>query len=33
MAYSRVFWESGYRSVASVANVDPKELPPVLMQA
>ncbi|KAM4054853.1 DEAD/DEAH box helicase [Hirsutella rhossiliensis] len=30
---ARVFWESGYRSVASVANADPKELLPVLMQA
>ncbi|PHH88258.1 hypothetical protein CDD83_7774 [Cordyceps sp. RAO-2017] len=30
---ARVFWESGYRSVASVAHADPKELLPVLMQA
>ncbi|RDA83276.1 hypothetical protein CP532_0978 [Ophiocordyceps camponoti-leonardi (nom. inval.)] len=30
---ARVFWESGYRSVASIANADPKELLPVLMQA
>ncbi|KJZ73614.1 hypothetical protein HIM_06947 [Hirsutella minnesotensis 3608] len=30
---ARVFWESGYRTVASVANAAPKELLPVLMQA
>ncbi|PFH61783.1 hypothetical protein XA68_16312 [Ophiocordyceps unilateralis] len=30
---ARVFWESGYRSVAAIANADPKELLPVLMQA
>lgn len=28
----RVFWESGFRTVAAVANADPKELVPVLMQ-
>lgn len=30
--YSRVFWESGFRSVGAIANADPKELVPVLMQ-
>lgn len=30
---SRVFWESGFKSVAAVANADPRELLPVLMQA
>ncbi|PNY28824.1 DNA polymerase theta [Tolypocladium capitatum] len=30
---ARVFWESGYRSVAAIANADAKELLPVLMQA
>ena len=30
---SRVFWESGFKSIASIANADPKELLPVLMQA
>ncbi|KAL2757455.1 hypothetical protein ACRALDRAFT_2039882 [Sodiomyces alcalophilus JCM 7366] len=30
---ARVFWENGFRSVAAVANADPKELIPVLMQA
>ncbi|ROT37287.1 P-loop containing nucleoside triphosphate hydrolase protein [Sodiomyces alkalinus F11] len=30
---ARVFWENGFRSVAAVANADPKELIPILMQA
>ncbi|KAL6869616.1 hypothetical protein ACO1O0_000942 [Amphichorda felina] len=30
---ARVFWESGFRSVGAIANADPKELVPVLMQA
>ncbi|KAK2004631.1 DEAD/DEAH box helicase [Colletotrichum falcatum] len=30
---ARVFWENGFRSVASIANADPSELLPVLMQA
>ncbi|KAK8083039.1 DEAD/DEAH box helicase [Apiospora saccharicola] len=30
---ARVFYENGYKSVASIANADPKELVPVLMQA
>lgn len=30
---ARVFWEGGYRSIASIANADAKELLPVLMQA
>ncbi|KAG9256971.1 uncharacterized protein F5Z01DRAFT_696291 [Emericellopsis atlantica] len=30
---ARVFWESGFKSIASIANADPKELLPVLMQA
>ncbi|KAF4423416.1 DNA polymerase theta [Colletotrichum fructicola] len=30
---ARVFWENGFRSVAAVANADPKELLPILMQA
>lgn len=30
---SRVFWENGYRTVASIANADPKEILPVLIQA
>ncbi|CAM1506524.1 Fc.00g061650.m01.CDS01 [Cosmosporella sp. VM-42] len=30
---ARVFWESGFRTVAAIANADPKELLPVLMQA
>ena len=29
----RVFWDSGFKTVAAVANADPKELVPVLMQA
>ncbi|KAK8139893.1 hypothetical protein PG984_001016 [Apiospora sp. TS-2023a] len=30
---ARVFYDNGYKSVASIANADPKELVPVLMQA
>ncbi|KAK2046944.1 DEAD/DEAH box helicase [Colletotrichum somersetense] len=30
---ARVFWENGFRSVAAIANADPSELLPVLMQA
>lgn len=30
---SRVFWENGFRTVAAVANADPQELLPVLLQA
>ncbi|WYZ34801.1 hypothetical protein EsH8_I_001077 [Colletotrichum jinshuiense] len=30
---ARVFWENGFRSVAAVANANPKELVPILMQA
>ncbi|KAJ4422146.1 hypothetical protein N0V82_003230 [Gnomoniopsis sp. IMI 355080] len=30
---ARVFWDNGLRSVASVANADPQELVPILMQA
>ncbi|KAF4983015.1 hypothetical protein FZEAL_1487 [Fusarium zealandicum] len=30
---ARVFWENGFRTVAAVANADPLELLPVLMQA
>nr|XP_036585735.1 DNA polymerase theta subunit [Colletotrichum truncatum]KAF6795786.1 DNA polymerase theta subunit [Colletotrichum truncatum] len=30
---ARVFWENGFRSVAAIANADPKELLPILMQA
>ena len=29
---ARVFYENGYKSVAAIANADPKELVPVLMQ-
>jgi hypothetical protein len=28
-----VFWDNGFKTVAAVANADPKELVPVLMQA
>ena len=28
-----MFWENGLRSVAAVANADPQELVPILMQA
>ncbi|KXH66460.1 DEAD/DEAH box helicase [Colletotrichum salicis] len=30
---ARVFWENGFRSIAAVANADPNELLPTLMQA
>ncbi|WPJ59104.1 hypothetical protein SMAC4_00360 [Sordaria macrospora] len=30
---ARVFWDNGFKTVAVVANADPKELVPVLMQA
>lgn len=30
---ARVFWENGFRTIASIANADPMELLPVLMQA
>ncbi|KAJ4396969.1 hypothetical protein N0V93_001192 [Gnomoniopsis smithogilvyi] len=30
---ARVFWDNGLRSVATVANADPQELVPILMQA
>ncbi|OHF01393.1 DEAD/DEAH box helicase [Colletotrichum orchidophilum] len=30
---ARVFWENGFRSIAAVANADPSELLPILMQA
>jgi DNA polymerase theta len=29
----RIFWDNGLKTVAAVANADPKELLPVLMQA
>ena len=29
---ARVFYENGYKSVAAIANADPRELVPVLMQ-
>lgn len=29
---ARVFWDNGLRSVAAVANADPKELVPILLQ-
>lgn len=29
---ARVFYENGFKSVAAIANADPKELVPVLMQ-
>jgi hypothetical protein len=29
----RVFWENGFRSIGSIANADPAELVPILMQA
>ena len=31
--YRRVFWDNGYKTIAAIANADPKELLPVLMQA
>ncbi|TLD20653.1 hypothetical protein PspLS_08481 [Pyricularia sp. CBS 133598] len=30
---ARVFWDNGFKSVASVANADPEQLVPILMQA
>lgn len=30
---ARVFWDNGFKTVAAVANADPRELVPVLMQA
>ncbi|KAH8890968.1 P-loop containing nucleoside triphosphate hydrolase protein [Thozetella sp. PMI_491] len=30
---ARVFWDNGFKSVAAVANADPQELVPILMQA
>ncbi|KAK4239813.1 P-loop containing nucleoside triphosphate hydrolase protein [Achaetomium macrosporum] len=30
---ARIFWDSGFKTVAAVANADPKELLPILMQA
>lgn len=30
---ARVFWENGLRTVAAVANADPRDVVPVLMQA
>ncbi|CAG9971672.1 unnamed protein product [Clonostachys byssicola] len=30
---ARVFWESGFRTVGAIANADPSELVPVLLQA
>ncbi|POS71213.1 DNA polymerase theta subunit [Diaporthe helianthi] len=30
---ARVFWDNGFRSVAAVANADPQELVPILLQA
>ncbi|KAF5671355.1 DNA polymerase theta subunit [Fusarium circinatum] len=30
---ARVFWENGFRTVATIANADPTELFPILMQA
>jgi DNA polymerase theta len=30
---ARVFWDNGFKTVAAVANADPSELVPVLMQA
>ena len=29
----RIFWDNGLKTVAAVANADPKELLPILMQA
>jgi replicative superfamily II helicase len=29
---ARVFWDNGYRTVAAIANADPNELVPILMQ-
>ncbi|KAI3534768.1 DEAD/DEAH box helicase [Colletotrichum filicis] len=33
MDWGRVFWENGFRSIAAIANADPNELLPILMQA
>lgn len=30
---ARVFWDNGLRSIAAVANADPRELVPILLQA
>ncbi|KAL8408753.1 hypothetical protein RB594_007264 [Gaeumannomyces avenae] len=30
---ARVFWDNGFKTVVSIANTDPKELVPILMQA
>ncbi|KAK4165689.1 P-loop containing nucleoside triphosphate hydrolase protein [Cladorrhinum sp. PSN259] len=30
---ARVFWDNGFKTVASIANADPSELVPILMQA
>ncbi|KAL2136036.1 hypothetical protein VTI74DRAFT_5772 [Chaetomium olivicolor] len=30
---ARIFWDNGFKTVAAVANADPKELLPILMQA
>ncbi|OIW34856.1 P-loop containing nucleoside triphosphate hydrolase protein [Coniochaeta ligniaria NRRL 30616] len=30
---ARIFWDNGFKTVAAVANADPRELVPVLMQA
>lgn len=30
---ARVFYDNGYKSIAAVANADPKDLVPALMQA
>lgn len=29
----RIFWDNGFKTVASVANAEPQELLPILMQA
>ena len=29
---SRVFWDNGFKSVAAIANADPAELVPILLQ-
>ncbi|KAH7170636.1 hypothetical protein EDB81DRAFT_753132 [Dactylonectria macrodidyma] len=33
MGWGRVFWENGFRTIATIADADPMELLPVLMQA
>jgi DNA polymerase theta len=30
---ARIFWENGFRTIASLANADPSDLLPILMQA